>query len=229
MHWLVNRILSNEIHRPSAAKLWQIPASEVFPRLPAFPLLCTPLEVQATSYFAASVKIFNFSCMLKFSCISISITAGENVCSFFLYSITHDPLSQSMQEHLFENKAFPAFSALVSAFIKREIIRKIRVCLLFLKLRCKKREIGQKKKQDRQEVVFSCLPCGEGESLFCAHFRRDDVMRADGMRTNHLTAQNTSRRTQISSYPAPHRYSQPLPRPVSRSGPSCPGCGRRGW
>ncbi len=43
-----------------------------------------------------------------------------------------------------------------------------------------------KKKQDRQEVVFSCLPCGKGENIFCAHLRRDDAVRAHGMRTNHV-------------------------------------------
>ena len=55
------------MHRPSAEKLWQIPISEAFPILPAFPFRFTPLEVQDTSYFAAAVKIFNFSCTLRLS------------------------------------------------------------------------------------------------------------------------------------------------------------------
>ena len=59
------------MHRPSAEKLWQIPDSTAFPMLPAFPFRPTPLEVQATSYLAPSVNIFSFSCMLKFSWISI--------------------------------------------------------------------------------------------------------------------------------------------------------------
>lgn len=69
------------MHLPSAEKLWQIPASEVFPMLPAFPFLLTPLDVQATSYLAASVSIFNFSCTLKFSCINMISPPRTYVCS----------------------------------------------------------------------------------------------------------------------------------------------------
>ena len=49
------------MHLPSAEKLWQIPAIFVFPIPFPLPLLSTPLLVQATSYFAASVKIRSFS------------------------------------------------------------------------------------------------------------------------------------------------------------------------
>ena len=54
-------IFKSEIHRPSSAKLWQIPHPAA---LPIAPLLCereVPLEAQDTSYFADSAKIFNFS------------------------------------------------------------------------------------------------------------------------------------------------------------------------
>ena len=53
-------IFKSEIHRPSSAKLWQIPHPAA---LPIAPLLCereVPLEAQDTSYFADSAKIFNF-------------------------------------------------------------------------------------------------------------------------------------------------------------------------
>ena len=51
------------MHLPSAAKLWQIPQADALPVVPRFPLLSTPLDVQATSYFAASAKISSFSFM----------------------------------------------------------------------------------------------------------------------------------------------------------------------
>ena len=60
MHSFVNNILSNDTHLPSAAKLWQIPHDIAFPISPLMPSRCTPLEVQATSYFAASDNICNF-------------------------------------------------------------------------------------------------------------------------------------------------------------------------
>ena len=52
---------SREMQRPSPAKLWQIPQAAALPICPFCAFLSTPLEVQATSYFAASVNIFNFS------------------------------------------------------------------------------------------------------------------------------------------------------------------------
>src|SRR5665647_1693397 len=50
-----------EIQRPSAAKLWQIPDATALPIFPGWPERSTPLEVQATSYLAASVRMANFS------------------------------------------------------------------------------------------------------------------------------------------------------------------------
>ena len=60
-HSLVYNILSREIHLPSPENVWQIPAASVFPMLPASAFLATPLEVHATSYFAASDNVA-FSC-----------------------------------------------------------------------------------------------------------------------------------------------------------------------
>ncbi len=57
---LLKRIFKRETHRPSEENVWQIPADTVFPRCSFFPLRLDPLEVHATSYFAASAKIFNF-------------------------------------------------------------------------------------------------------------------------------------------------------------------------
>ena len=45
---------------PSAAKVWQIPQEAAFPS-PPLEARSTPLEVQATSYLAASVNIFSLS------------------------------------------------------------------------------------------------------------------------------------------------------------------------
>ena len=61
MHSFVNRIFKSEIHLPSVEKLWQIPHCVQFPIPEPSPFLFVPLEVHATSYFAASDKIFNFS------------------------------------------------------------------------------------------------------------------------------------------------------------------------
>ena len=86
-HSLVNRIFSRLIQRPSAEKLWQIPAAILFPtpRPPFF--LSVPLEVHATSYFAASDKIFNFSCKLICSRTTISDTSFRTYV--FLYHISN--------------------------------------------------------------------------------------------------------------------------------------------
>lgn len=64
IHSLVKRIFNSETQRPSAAKEWQIPQERVLPIPDPSPCLFTPLEVQATSYFAASDKIFSFSIMV---------------------------------------------------------------------------------------------------------------------------------------------------------------------
>ena len=74
-HSLVYNILSREIHLPSPENVWQIPAASVFPMLPASAFLATPLEVHATSYFAASDNIASFCCNVAFSC---NIIANHN-------------------------------------------------------------------------------------------------------------------------------------------------------
>ena len=65
MHSLDNSIFKREIQRPSEAKLWQMPAATELPRLPFSPRRSEPLEVQATSYLAASDNIFNFSSRVR--------------------------------------------------------------------------------------------------------------------------------------------------------------------
>ena len=56
---LVINTFSRVMHRPSAEKLWQQPAIEevVLPIIPGRALRLTPLEVQAASYLAASVRM----------------------------------------------------------------------------------------------------------------------------------------------------------------------------
>ena len=51
------------MQRPSAEKLWQHPAMEedVLPVMPGLEPRRTPLEVQAASYLAASVRMVSFS------------------------------------------------------------------------------------------------------------------------------------------------------------------------
>lgn len=58
---LLNRTLSNETQRPSAEKLWQMPGAEQEPSDPFAPARSLPLEVQATSYLAASARIVSLS------------------------------------------------------------------------------------------------------------------------------------------------------------------------
>jgi len=54
--------LSRDIHRPSLAKLWQIPAHTELPiEKDVPPERSTPLEVQATSYLADDVRTDSFS------------------------------------------------------------------------------------------------------------------------------------------------------------------------
>ena len=54
---------SSVMQRPSAEKLWQHPAMEedVLPIIPGLEPRRTPLEVQAASYLAASVRMDSFS------------------------------------------------------------------------------------------------------------------------------------------------------------------------
>ena len=54
---------------------FQAVAASVFPMLPASAFLATPLEVHATSYFAASDNIASFCCNVAFSC---NIIANHN-------------------------------------------------------------------------------------------------------------------------------------------------------
>ena len=60
---LVINTFSRVMHRPSAEKLWQQPAIEevVLPIIPGRALRLTPLEVQAASYLAASVRMASLS------------------------------------------------------------------------------------------------------------------------------------------------------------------------
>ena len=50
-----------EIHLPSGVNEWQIPLVAVDPKDPFEDALLEPEEEQETSYFAASLRIFNFS------------------------------------------------------------------------------------------------------------------------------------------------------------------------
>ena len=69
------------MHLPSEEKLWQIPAFTAFPIPVPSPLLWLPLLVQATSYFAASVKISSFFISGSSCPIRISIRHTPNICS----------------------------------------------------------------------------------------------------------------------------------------------------
>ena len=53
--------LSSDMQRPSAEKLWQMPQAIELPIVPFAARRSTPLDVQATSYLAASVSIVSFS------------------------------------------------------------------------------------------------------------------------------------------------------------------------
>ena len=79
MHSLVKRILSREIQRPSAEKVWQIPGAMELPMPWPFPLRSTPLEVQATSYLAASERRVSFSNKDMFSVIFKAITFSFSI------------------------------------------------------------------------------------------------------------------------------------------------------
>jgi hypothetical protein len=59
-------IFSREIHRPSSAKLWQIPHPAALPTIPFFPERVVPLDAQDTSYLADSANIFSFSRTVSF-------------------------------------------------------------------------------------------------------------------------------------------------------------------
>ena len=63
-----------EMHRPSLAKLWQMPHAAAEPSCPFTPARFTPLEVHAASYFAASDKMRSFSMV--------------SICVFMLFSLS---------------------------------------------------------------------------------------------------------------------------------------------
>ena len=69
----VIRTFNNVTHRPSAEKEWQHPATEdeVLPMYPFLLERFPPLDVQAASYFAASVR------MVSFSRTSIAYSCGQ--------------------------------------------------------------------------------------------------------------------------------------------------------
>ena len=71
MHSFVNSIFNKEIQRPSAEKEWQIPQERELPGPCPLPERSTPLEVQATSYLAASERIASFSMRERFCSILI--------------------------------------------------------------------------------------------------------------------------------------------------------------
>ena len=59
-------IFNKEIHRPSSAKLWQIPQPAALPIIPLFLEREVPLDAQDTSYLADSANIFSFSRTVSF-------------------------------------------------------------------------------------------------------------------------------------------------------------------
>ena len=77
----VIRTFKRVTQRPSAEKEWQHPATEedVLPMYPFFDVRSPPLEVQAASYLAASVKIVSFSrTSMIIGKISVRMHDGEN-------------------------------------------------------------------------------------------------------------------------------------------------------
>ena len=78
---LVMSTFRREIHRPSAEKLWQQPATEddVLPIIPGREPRRTPLDVQDASYFAASVRMASLS--------SSSISCGAARAARQIYPI----------------------------------------------------------------------------------------------------------------------------------------------
>ena len=71
---LVRRILSREIHLPSAEKEWQMPFTAALPK-PFLFFLVLPLEEHDASYFALSARIFSFS--------SRVIIITKNIITYF--------------------------------------------------------------------------------------------------------------------------------------------------
>jgi hypothetical protein len=80
------------MHRPSAAKLWHSPAATVLPMPFPFPLREEPLELQETSYLAASARIFS---------LSMSDIAGAILISIAVSSLFSINSLQLVREHMF--------------------------------------------------------------------------------------------------------------------------------
>ena len=111
IHSFVKSIFNKEIHLPSAEKEWQMPGAIEFPMPPLPPLRLTPLDVQATSYFAApdstvsfsnkSISICNSIPLWHPSCHQVSklmfyliipqseteCKRNQNICSHFLFPL----------------------------------------------------------------------------------------------------------------------------------------------
>ena len=81
IQWFVISILSKEIHLPSLLKVWHIPEATLLPSNPPFPFLSTPLEVQATSYLAASDSISSFLKISSLEHMFIINKLYTNICS----------------------------------------------------------------------------------------------------------------------------------------------------
>ena len=81
IQWFVISILSKEIHLPSPLKVWHIPEATLLPSIPPFPFLSTPLEVQATSYLAASDSISSFLKISSLEHMFIINKLYTNICS----------------------------------------------------------------------------------------------------------------------------------------------------
>ena len=69
------------MHLPSAEKVWQMPGARALPMPLRAPLRVTPLEVQATSYLAASERIVSLSNK------SVAICRFMVVCPFHIWAL----------------------------------------------------------------------------------------------------------------------------------------------
>jgi hypothetical protein len=67
MQWLLSSTFNREMHRPSAANVWQQPPATALP-IPFLPGLSTPDDVQAASYLALSARIV--SLFIKSKCFT---------------------------------------------------------------------------------------------------------------------------------------------------------------
>jgi len=101
-------ILSNDMHLPSAAKLWHIPTPPtVFPTpLPSL-RLTVPLDEHDTSYFAAAARIFslpNVSSVI----LPVFVVFALSVHCKYKFS---NPDGQSMSTRQLINFKIPALTA----------------------------------------------------------------------------------------------------------------------